>query len=56
MELAFILTHDVIIEGIQTYEIEAVINGTPYGKGRGNSKKNAEQQAAEKALDYFEIS
>jgi len=56
MELVFILTQDVIIEGIQTYEIEAVINGTPYGKGRGNSKKNAEQQAAEKALDYFEIS
>ncbi len=56
MKLEFVLSNDVIIEGVQTYEIEAVINGIPYGKGRGNSKKNAEQQAAEQALDYFEIS
>lgn len=55
MNLEFVLCDEGMVEGIQTYGIEAVINDVPYGKGSGNSKKNAEQQAAKNALDYFEI-
>lgn len=34
----------------KTFEVVISINGKPYGKGRGRSKKEAEQGAAEEAL------
>ena len=34
----------------KTFEVVITINGRPYGRGQGRSKKEAEQQAAEEAL------
>lgn len=34
----------------KTFEVVISINGKPYGRGRGRSKKEAEQRAAEEAL------
>jgi ribonuclease-3 len=34
----------------KTFEVVISINGKPYGRGRGRSKKEAEQKAAEEAL------
>jgi ribonuclease-3 len=35
----------------KTFEVEVSIKGVPYGRGKGASKKEAEQQAARKALE-----
>ena len=37
----------------KTFEVELFINGESISKGNGNSKKNAEQKAAKKALEIF---
>ncbi|NQT84823.1 ribonuclease III [bacterium] len=34
----------------RTFDVEVSINGVPYGKGKGATKKEAEQEAAKKAL------
>jgi ribonuclease-3 len=38
----------------KTFEVVITINGRPYGRGEGRSKKKAEQQAAEEALHSLE--
>ena len=35
----------------KTFEVEVRIDGILYGKGIGNSKKKAEQEAAKEALE-----
>ena len=37
-----------------TFTVEVVLHGEPYGRGRARSKKQAEQQAAEEALDRLD--
>lgn len=36
------------------FEVEVLIEGKPYGKGIGKSKKDAEQKAASQAFEYLE--
>jgi ribonuclease-3 len=38
----------------KTFEVVITINGQPYGRGKGRSKKEAEQQAAEEALQSLQ--
>jgi ribonuclease-3 len=38
----------------KTFEVVITINGRPYGRGQGQSKKKAEQQAAEEALQSLQ--
>ena len=35
------------------YEVRVLINSMPYGKGKGQNRKEAEQNAAKEALVYF---
>lgn len=37
----------------KTFEVQVTLNNNPIGKGTGNSKREAEQQAARKALELF---
>jgi ribonuclease-3 len=52
-----ILDFDVITEvnngGVWLYEIEIIINSVKYGKGKGGSKKIAEQEAAKETLQLL---
>lgn len=50
LALAFILSNEQIIEGKVVYEMSVQINQAIYGKGKGNSKKEAEQAAAKETL------
>src|SRR6202011_5767041 len=36
----------------RTFEVVATVNDSPIGRGRGRSKKHAEQAAAQDALDH----
>lgn len=38
----------------KSFEVVTLINGRPYGRGRGNTKKAAEQNAAEQTLEMLE--
>jgi ribonuclease III len=42
-------------EHSKTFEIEVLVNGQVYGRGQGSSKQIAAQQAAEIALQVFEM-
>ena len=48
--LEFILSDEQFIEGKAVYQMTVQINRTPYGKGKGHSKKEAEQAAAKETL------
>ena len=52
-----ILDFDVVTEvnngGVWLYEIEIIINSVKYGKGKGGSKKIAEQEAAKETLQLL---
>lgn len=52
-----ILNFDVLTEinngGVWIYEIEIVINSVKYGRGKGGSKKIAEQEAAKETLQLL---
>ncbi len=37
----------------KTFEVQVTLNNNPIGKGTGNSKREAEQQAARQALELF---
>jgi ribonuclease-3 len=50
LALVFILSNEQIIEGKVVYEMSVQINQSIYGKGKGNSKKEAEQAAAKETL------
>lgn len=50
LTLAFVLSNEQIIEGKVVYEMSVQINRSTYGKGKGNSKKEAEQAAAKETL------
>jgi ribonuclease-3 len=50
LKLEFIIIREESILGNWEYEIEVVINNKQYGKGIGNSKKNAEQAASKETL------
>ncbi|OGP94490.1 MAG: ribonuclease III [Deltaproteobacteria bacterium RBG_16_54_18] len=46
----YTVTHEHGPDHAKTFEVVITINGRPYGRGQGRSKKEAEQQAAEEAL------
>lgn len=48
--LEFMLSDEQFIEGKAVYEMTVQINRTAYGKGKGHSKKEAEQAAAKETL------
>jgi ribonuclease-3 len=48
--LEFILSDEQFIEGKAVYQMTVQINRTAYGKGKGHSKKEAEQAAAKETL------
>lgn len=50
LSLVFELSAEQFIDGKTVYEMVVQINRTPYGKGRGHSKKEAEQAAAKETL------
>jgi len=50
LNLAFILTNEQFVDGKMIYEMSVQINRNPYGKGKGFSKKEAEQMAAKETL------
>ena len=50
LALEFVLSDEQFIEGKAVYEMTANINRTAYGKGKGHSKKEAEQAAAKETL------
>lgn len=50
LALEFILSDEQFIEGKAVYQMTVQINRTSYGKGKGHSKKEAEQAAAKETL------
>ena len=50
LALEFVLADEKFIEGKAVYEMTVNINRTAYGKGKGHSKKEAEQAAAKETL------
>jgi len=50
LKLEFTVVSEVTQNGNWSYEIMVNVNDTPYGKGVGNSKKQAEQAAAKETL------
>lgn len=48
--LEFEVEHEECTNGVWTYEIIAKVNNIGYGKGKGNSKKQAEQFASKETL------
>lgn len=50
LALDFILSDEQFIEGKAVYQMTVQINRTAYGKGKGHSKKEAEQAAAKETL------
>lgn len=50
LALEFILSDEQFIEGKAVYQMTVQINRTAYGKGKGHSKKEAEQSAAKETL------
>lgn len=50
LALEFLLSDEQFIEGKAVYEMTVNINRTAYGKGKGHSKKEAEQAAAKETL------
>ncbi len=50
LALEFMLSDEQFIEGKAVYEMTVQINRTAYGKGKGHSKKEAEQAAAKETL------
>ena len=40
-------------EHLKIFEMEVYLQGVPCGRGKGNSKKKAEQEAARQALQYL---
>jgi ribonuclease-3 len=50
LTLEFILSDEQFIEGKAVYQMTVQINRTAYGKGKGHSKKEAEQAAAKETL------
>ncbi len=50
LALEFILSDEQFIEGKAVYQMTVQINRTAYGKGKGHSKKEAEQAAAKETL------
>jgi len=50
LKLEFNVIAEESVNGNWNYEIMVLINDTPYGKGKGNSKKMAEQAASKETL------
>lgn len=50
LNLSFELVNEQFVDGKAVYEMEVQINRTSYGKGKGFSKKEAEQAAAKETL------
>jgi ribonuclease-3 len=50
LNLEFILVDEQFIEGKAIYQMSVQINRIVYGKGKGTSKKEAEQAAAKETL------
>lgn len=50
LNLSFELVFEQFVDGKAIYEMEVQINRTSYGKGKGFSKKEAEQAAAKETL------
>jgi ribonuclease-3 len=52
-----VVTYDVVSEAgpphERTFEVVAIVDGEPLARGAGRSKKDAEQAAAEAALEAF---
>lgn len=53
LKLEFNLIKEESVNGSWNYEIMVLINDTPYGKGKGNSKKMAEQAASKETLSLM---
>jgi ribonuclease III len=50
LEITFVTLNESIDNGVWNYEVEVQINSKPYGKGKGESKKVAEQAASQETL------
>ena len=53
LNLEFIVLTEINQGGSWEYEIETNINNIKYGRGKGGSKKNAEQEAAKETLQLL---
>jgi ribonuclease-3 len=52
-DLEFILVSDDNNNGVWNYIMQVNVNGAPYGKGSGGSKKQAEQAASKETLELL---
>ncbi|PKR79705.1 ribonuclease III [Brumimicrobium salinarum] len=55
LNIEFKTIREELLDGVWHYELEVYINSNPYGKGKGNSKKIAEQAASKETLDLMGI-
>src|SRR5690554_3317571 len=53
LDIEFKLIKEEFNDGKWNYEIEVYINSNPYGRGRGESKKTAEQVASRETLQLM---
>lgn len=50
LPIDFNVLNNECVDGVWTYEVVVNINGTNYGKGKGSSKKRAEQAASKETI------
>lgn len=55
LSLDFKMLNNECVDGTWTYEIMVTINGVNYGKGKGSSKKKAEQEAAKETMNLIGV-
>lgn len=53
LTIAFKLLKEELLNGKWEYEVEVIINATSYGRGKGSTKKLAEQEASKETLELL---
>lgn len=53
LTIEFELLKEEIVDGKWNYEVEIFINANPYGRGKGSTKKIAEQAASKQTLELL---
>lgn len=53
LTIDFKLLKEELLHGKWEYEVEVMINSTPYGHGKGSTKKLAEQEASKETLELL---
>ncbi|MFA5574807.1 MAG: ribonuclease III [Brumimicrobium sp.] len=53
INIEFNLMREELIKGEWNYEVEVLLNSIPHGRGKGNTKKMAEQSACKQTLELI---